>query len=91
MPKEKVKRIDSLRHNEYYGMQNTFDELYSESIKEANGGSKIPGTDGLSVKDIAKMKPQQVVEKVRFILRGSRHGYNVDHSKLIKQIWSLGI
>ena len=33
MPKEKVKRIDSLRHNEYYGMQNTFDELYSESIK----------------------------------------------------------
>lgn len=99
MPKEKVKRIDSLRHNEYYGMQNTFDELYSESIKgskfhnlmdivleennillayrniKANGGSKIPGTDGLSVKDIAKMKPQQVVEKVRFILRGSRHGY----------------
>ena len=37
MPKEKVKRIDSLRHNEYYGMQNTFDELYSESIK----GSKF--------------------------------------------------
>ena len=35
--KEKVKRIDSLRHNEYYGMQNTFDELYSESIK----GSKF--------------------------------------------------
>ena len=99
MPKEKVKCIDSLRHNEYYDMQNTFDELYSESIKgskfhnlmdivleennillayrniKTNGGSKTPGTDGLSIKDIAKMEPQQVVEKVRFILRRSQHGY----------------
>lgn len=99
MPKGKVKCIDSLRHNEYYDMQNTFDELYSESIKgskfhnlmdivleennillayrniKTNGGSKTPGTDGLSIKDIARMEPQQVVEKVRFILRGSQHGY----------------
>lgn len=42
---------------------------------KTNGGSKTPGTDGLSIKDIAKMEPQQVVEKVRFILRGSQHGY----------------
>src|SRR5699024_12677776 len=99
MTKEKEKCIDSLRHNEYYDMQNTFDELYSESIKgskfhnlmdivleennillayrniKTNGGSKTPGTDGLSIKDIAKMEPQQVVEKVRFILRRSQHGY----------------
>ena len=42
---------------------------------KANGGSNTPGTDGKSIKDIAKMEPQQVVEKVRFILRGSQHGY----------------
>lgn len=40
-----------------------------------NGGSKIPGRDGLTIKDISKLEPQQVIEKVRFILRGSPHGY----------------
>lgn len=99
MPKDKRKCIDSLRHNEYYDMQSTFDELYNKSINgsefsdlmdiildennillayrniKANGGSNTPGTDGLSMKDIAKMEPQQVVNKVRYILRGSQHGY----------------
>lgn len=42
---------------------------------KTNGGSNTPGTDGLSIKDIARMEPQKVVEKVRFILRGSQHGY----------------
>ena len=42
---------------------------------KTNDGSNTPGTDGLSIKDIARMEPQKVVEKVRFILRGSQHGY----------------
>lgn len=42
---------------------------------KTNGGSNTPGTDGNSIKDIAKLEPQEVVEKVRFILRGSKHGY----------------
>ncbi|MEE1198430.1 MAG: group II intron reverse transcriptase/maturase [Acutalibacteraceae bacterium] len=99
MPKIQRKCIDSLRYNEYYNMQETFDELYNKSIKgskfdklmdlvidennillayrniKSNGGSNTPGTDGKSIKDIANMEPQQVVEKVRFILKGSQHGY----------------
>jgi group II intron reverse transcriptase/maturase len=31
MPNDKRKCIDSLRHNEYYDMQNVFDELYDKS------------------------------------------------------------
>ena len=98
MPK-KTKCIDGFRHNEYYDIQSTFDELYNESIKgslfhnlmdkileednilfayhniKTNGGSKTPGIDGLSINDIAKLEPQEVVKRVRFILRGSQHGY----------------
>ena len=37
MPKIQRKCIDSLRYNEYYNMQETFDELYDKSIK----GSKF--------------------------------------------------
>lgn len=98
MPK-KTKCIDSLRHDEYYNMQSTFDELYNRSIKgsiflglmdkileddnillayrniKTNGNSSILGTDGLSIKDIAKMKPQQVIAQVKYIVRGSKHGY----------------
>lgn len=99
MPKDKRKCVDDLRHNEYYAMQDIFDELYNKSVNgskftnlmdiildennillayrniKANGGSNTPGTDGLSIKDIGRMKPQEVIEKVRFILRGSCHGY----------------
>lgn len=93
------KCIDSLRHNEYYDMQNIFDELYDKSKRNSehhnlmdiilsennillayrniktNGGSITPGTDGKTIKDIAKMEAQEVIEHVRFILRGSKHGY----------------
>lgn len=99
MPKATRNCIDSLRHNEYYNMQNVFDELYNKSKKDSefcnlmdtilsennillayrniktNGGSITPGTDKLNINDIAKLKPQEVVNKVRFILRGSQHGY----------------
>ena len=40
-----------------------------------NTGSNTAGTDRLTIKDISKYTPEQVVEKVRFILVGSKHGY----------------
>ena len=87
---------ENLRHNEYYGMQDTFDNLYAASkngevftdlmsivlqrenillayrnIKK-NTGSKTCGTDKLTIRDIGKCSPDEVVEKVRFIVNG-RH------------------
>ena len=103
MPKERESKkllcVDDLRHNEYYGMQEIFDDLYARSKNgedftdlmsivlkrenillayrniKTNAGSKTPGTDGLTIKDIGKLTPEEVVEKVRFILMGSKHGY----------------
>lgn len=105
MPKEKTAKIkpllcvDDLRHNEYYGMQETFDDLYARAKNgevftdlmsivlkrenillayrniKANMGSNTTGTDGLTIKDIGRLTPEEVVERVRFILTGSEHGY----------------
>lgn len=105
MPKEKRAKdepllcVDDLRHNEYYGMQEIFDDLYAKSKNgevftdlmsivlmrenillayrniKTNAGSNTPGTDGLTIKDIGRLSPEEVVEKVRFILTGSKHGY----------------
>lgn len=102
MPKEKnakILSVDDLRHTEYYGMQETFDDLYArakdgeyftdlmglilsrENILlayrniKANTGSNTPGTDKVTIRDIGKLSPENVVEKVRFIVQGSQHGY----------------
>lgn len=99
-PKNKKKLcVDDLRHAEYYGMQNTFDELYEKSKRnenftdllkiilsrenillayrniKSNQGSITPGTDKLTIKDIGKLSPETLVEKVRYIVTGSPHGY----------------
>ena len=42
---------------------------------KANNGSKTPGTDKLTMKDIGKLPTNEVVENVRFIMSGSKHGY----------------
>lgn len=42
---------------------------------KANKGSQTPGTDNLTMKDIGKLSSQEVIEKVRFIMSGSKHGY----------------
>lgn len=42
---------------------------------KSNDGSKTPGTDGITFKDIGRLSPDDVVEKVRFITRDSLHGY----------------
>ena len=42
---------------------------------KANGGSYTTGTDNKNITDIGRMTPEEVVEKVRFIVIGSRHGY----------------
>ena len=42
---------------------------------KANHGSRTPGTDGRTIQDIANMESEEVVEYVRFIVIGSKHGY----------------
>ena len=70
---------ESIKGSEFHNLMDIIlDEdnilLAYRNIK-TNGGSNTPGIDRLSIKDIAKMEPQDVVDKVRFILRGSQHGY----------------
>lgn len=102
MPKEKQQKqlsVDDLRHAEYYGMQEVFDNLYARSQAgekftdlmgvilsrenillayrniKANTGSNTAGTDRLTIKDIGCLTPDEAVEKVRFIIQGTKHGY----------------
>ena len=102
MTKENKKKLlseESLRHNEYYGMQDVFDELYAQSKNgkvfedlmpkilsrenillayrniKANTGSKTAGTDNLTIGDIGRLPPDEVVAKIQFIVKGSKHGY----------------
>ncbi len=42
---------------------------------KTNDGSKTPGTDNTTIKDIGQLGPDEVVEKVRFIVTGSKYGY----------------
>lgn len=42
---------------------------------KANGGSYTAGTDKRNITDIGRMTPEAVVEKVRYIVTGSAHGY----------------
>ena len=101
MPKKKQEKllcVEALRHSEYYGMQEVFDDLYAKSVAgekftnlmdlilsrenlllayrniKANSGSDTPGTDNLTIEDIGKLTPEEVVEKVRFIING-KWGY----------------
>lgn len=97
--RERTLCVDDLRHAEYYGMQEVFDNLYARSKAgetftdlmdiilsrenillayrniKANTGSKTAGTDGLTMDDIGKLAPEDVVNNVRHIVKGSPHGY----------------
>lgn len=42
---------------------------------KSNTGSNTAGTDKLTIKDIGKMPVNEMVDKVRFIVTGSKHGY----------------
>ena len=42
---------------------------------KTNKGSEMPGTDKVTIAEIGKLSPNEMVEKVRFILTGSQHGY----------------
>lgn len=42
---------------------------------KANTGSNTAGTDKLTIKDIGKLPVDKMVEKVQFIVTGSKHGY----------------
>lgn len=41
---------------------------------KANSGSNTPGTDNLTIKDVGKLTPEEMVEKVRSIVNG-KWGY----------------
>ena len=100
MPKTKSNpSAESIRHSEYYGMEEEFDKIYADAkagkplescmdqilstqnillayrnIKR-NTGSNTAGTDDLTIKEIETMSASEVVEKVRYIVRGTPHGY----------------
>ena len=101
MPKKKEQEllcVEALRHSEYYGMQEVFDDLYAKSAAgekftdlmdlilsrenillayrniKTNSGGNTPGTDNLTIKDIGRLPPEDVVEKVRSIING-KWGY----------------
>jgi len=42
---------------------------------KTNEGSSTSGTDKFTISDIGKLSADEVVEKIRFIVKGSRHGY----------------
>lgn len=42
---------------------------------KSNTGSNTAGTDKLTIKDIGRMPVDDMVEKVRYIVTGSKHGY----------------
>lgn len=48
--------------------------LAYRSIK-GNSGSVTPGTDKTTIKDLGALTSEELVEKVRFIVSGSVHGY----------------
>ena len=87
------KKVKTLRHIEYYDMQDTFDKLYADSLRgqvfeniydmifsgqnillayrnmKSNAGSRTPGTDNLTIQDIAKLSPDEMVGKVNSIIK----------------------
>lgn len=44
---------------------------------KTNTGSKTAGTDKLKISDIAKLSAEEVIQRVRFIVQGSPHGYRL--------------
>ena len=48
--------------------------LAYRSIK-GNDGSVTPGTDNITIKDLGRLTADELVEKLRYIVSGSIHGY----------------
>jgi len=91
--KQKPKKVNKLRHAEYYDMQDTFDGLFAKAKQDEtfdrlmdlifsrdnillayrnikrNDGSVTPGTDGLTMKDVEKYTPDELVQKIRNITK----------------------
>ncbi len=90
---KKPKKVNKLRHAEYYDMQDTFDALFAKSengeifsqlievilsrdnillayrnIKK-NDCSATPGTDGLTILDVELYTPEELVKKIRNIIK----------------------
>lgn len=42
---------------------------------KTNAGNNTPGTDGLTIGDIGRLTPDEVIRNVRYYVQGSPHGY----------------
>lgn len=42
---------------------------------KTNYGSNTPGTDNVTIKDIGKLSPEELIRKVQYIVQGSNRGY----------------
>lgn len=42
---------------------------------KGNKGSKTPGTDKVAIDDVGKLSADEYIERLRFIVLASRHGY----------------
>lgn len=69
----------SLQNHEFTNLMS--DILSDENIllayrnMRSNTGSTTAGTDGKTIKDIAKLEPEVVIKNVRYYMTGSVHGY----------------
>ena len=55
---------------------------------KSNTGSNTAGTDKLSIADISKLTPEEIVAKVRYIVSGTKRGYR---PKPVRLYWSSKI
>lgn len=78
------KKFDELyaRSNEGDIFTNLMEDILSEENillayrnLKTNKGSETLGTDKVTIAEVGKLSPNEMVEKVRFILTGSQHGY----------------
>lgn len=79
-----IETLDDLYKRSQNGevFENLIDTILSEENillayrnTKTNKGSRIPGVDKCTMKDISKLSTKEVVDKVRFIMIGSKHGY----------------
>src|SRR5680860_637925 len=84
-----------LRHNEYYGQQSTFDELYERSLNGAKFNKHSYGFRPNRSTEHAKATMHRMInlQHLHFVGDIDIKGFydNVDHGKLLKQMWTMGI
>jgi retron-type reverse transcriptase len=49
-----------------------------------NTGSHTAGTDGMTIDDIKKMTAEEVVDKVKYMVSGTKRGYRPKAARIVK-------